>query len=93
MCDRESQIPQDVLDGTCYSLQEYFGVHKIEDLYVFRVWAPRAVKVMLTGDFNGWQDDTPLQKIHEKGIWEIFVSCGRISCLTTTPLFILPFLS
>ena len=37
MCDRESQIPQDVLDGTCYSLQEYFGVHKIEDLYVFRV--------------------------------------------------------
>ena len=79
MCDRESQIPQDVLDGTCYSLQEYFGVHKIEDLYVFRVWAPRAVKVMLTGDFNGWQDDTPLQKIHEKGIWEIFVSCGRIT--------------
>ena len=79
MRDCESQIPQDVLDGTCYSLQEYFGVHKTDNSYIFRVLAPRAVKVMLTGDFNDWQDDTPLQKIHEKGIWEISVPCGRIA--------------
>lgn len=78
MCDSESQIPQDIFDGSSCSLQEYFGVHKIDGSYFFRVWAPRAVKVMLTGDFNDWRDDTPLKRIQERGIWEISLPCEKI---------------
>ena len=69
---------QAFLQGTNYTSQDYFGVHEQEDGYVFRVWAPRAAKVMLTGDFNEWRDDLPLVKTHDSGIWEISLPFGKI---------------
>lgn len=61
---------QSFFEGTNYFAQDFFGVHEENDFYVFRVFAPRAVKVMLTGDFNDWRDDTPMEKISERGVFE-----------------------
>lgn len=61
-------------EGTNFRAYEYLGVHKITDnsalKYVFRVWAPNADAVFLSGDFNFWSTDHPMKKITDEGIWE-----------------------
>lgn len=65
--------------GTAERAYELMGAHPAnkqgEDGYVFRVWAPHARNVYLTGSFNGWNTrNTPLLKVTEQGIWEVFVA-------------------
>lgn len=59
--------------GTNFFSYEYMGVHKTEcengNVYTFRVWAPNAVRVAVTGDFNSWCAE-PATRITEAGIWE-----------------------
>lgn len=55
--------------GTNYRSYAYLGAHRLRGGgYVFRVWAPNADAVFLTGDFNGWGDDTPMEK-QPGGVW------------------------
>ena len=56
--------------GTNFHAQKYLGVHKEDGNYVFRVWAPNAEKVFVCGDFNGWDDSSPMKIITEGGIYE-----------------------
>ena len=49
---------------------EFFGAHKTEAGAVFRVWAPRAKAVAVTGAFNGWQTDSHPMRLISDGIWE-----------------------
>ena len=51
----------------------YFGIHRLEDGWVYREWAPAADAMYLTGDFNNWNRTShPLTKIDKFiGIWEI----------------------
>ena len=62
--------------GRNFKAQQFFGAHKTgDDEFTFRVWAPHAVKVCLTGDFNDWDENScPLTKISEGGVWEIKLS-------------------
>lgn len=53
---------------------EILGVHKEDSSYIFRVFAPNAEKAFLVGDFNGWQETSPMERIADEGIWEIRVS-------------------
>ncbi len=40
----------------------------------FAVWAPNAVQVFVTGDFNSWdRSSCPLQSREQSGIWEGFI--------------------
>ena len=64
--------------GTNYFSYEYMGAHKIENGYVFRVWAPNADSIFLTGDFNGWSEDTPMVEVDPAGLWEGFVPCENV---------------
>lgn len=45
---------KDFYDGNSFDDYTYLGAHKAESGYTFRVYAPRAVRVTLTGEFNGW---------------------------------------
>ncbi len=54
----------------------FLGCHKAErdgvSGYLFRVWAPNAAGVSVTGDWNFWNpDDLPMEYL-EYGIWEAF---------------------
>ena len=42
--------------GTGVRSYEYFGCHKAESGYVFRVWAETPQSVSVVGDFNGWSE-------------------------------------
>lgn len=72
--------------GTNYETYSFLGVHCIQKKgdtktkgsafqYVFRVWAPNAVRVCLVGDFPdleaGWEKGIPMTRVTEKGVWEL----------------------
>ncbi|MBR7100552.1 MAG: 1,4-alpha-glucan branching protein GlgB [Clostridia bacterium] len=64
--------------GENYKTYEFMGSHKTErdgkDGYVFRVWAPHAVKVSVVGDFNGWKDDAHfMEKMIDGETFEAFI--------------------
>jgi 1,4-alpha-glucan branching enzyme len=64
--------------GTNYRSWEYMGSHRKGDNYVFRVWAPNADSVCLTGDFNGWDpSENPMTRITDGGIWETSVPAAE----------------
>ncbi|MBR2335867.1 MAG: 1,4-alpha-glucan branching protein GlgB [Clostridia bacterium] len=49
---------------------EYLGAHKEGRSYAFRVFAPRADRVFLIGDFCSWDDRYPMEK-NADGVFEI----------------------
>jgi len=64
--------------GTNYESYRYFGAHPDvqngEDGVVFRVWAPHAKSVTVTGSFNDWDTSCdPMSQIADSGIWELFI--------------------
>ena len=60
--------------GTNYRAFDYLGAHKEKDGFVFRVWAPNAERIFLVGDFCGWDESYPMEKITPNGVWEIRLS-------------------
>ncbi len=58
----------------------YYGLHKTNNGWVFREWAPNALEIYLIGDFNGWQEneDYKLKHIEGTGNWEIELSEEKI---------------
>lgn len=64
--------------GTNYESYRYFGSHRDfrdgKEGAVFRVWAPHAASVHVTGSFNEWSSDaSPMTKISDGGVWECFI--------------------
>lgn len=59
--------------GENYQAYRFLGTHRENEGWVFRVWAPRALRVELTGDFNEWGGQE-MALDHNTGIWE-----GRVS--------------
>ena len=57
--------------GTWDCAYEYYGAHPCQGGWVFRVWAPQARHVALSGDFNGWQR-WDMRRL-EDGTWELTV--------------------
>ena len=53
----------------------YFGLHKKDDGWVFREWAPNATSIFLTGIFTGWteNDNYKMKRINLNGDWEIIL--------------------
>lgn len=50
----------------------FFGLHQTEAGWVFREWAPAAMKVYFLCDASGWQDKAEfLLHRKENGIWEV----------------------
>ncbi|MCX6256828.1 MAG: alpha amylase C-terminal domain-containing protein [Bacteroidia bacterium] len=54
----------------------YFGINfdTTRNGWTYREWAPKALDLFLTGDFNGWKRDTHRLTMNDFGIWEIFLS-------------------
>ena len=69
----DSLAPYLFHQGTNFCAWRYLGVHKLAESgkYVFRVWAPNAERVYLTGEFNGWGKDLQMERVTPGGVWEI----------------------
>ncbi|NQU55555.1 MAG: alpha amylase C-terminal domain-containing protein [Bacteroidetes bacterium] len=50
----------------------YFGLHKTNDGWVIREWAPNATFIYLIGTFNNWQEEKEYTFLPlENGVWEL----------------------
>ena len=68
--------------GSPARLYEALGAHAVERDGVagvrFAVWAPRASRVSVVGDFNGWDGERHrMRRQSDTGVWEIFVPAVR----------------
>ena len=59
----------------------FLGCHRAQrdgvDGFCFRVWAPNARAVSVTGDWNYWNTaDLPMERL-EYGVWEAFSSYAK----------------
>ncbi len=60
--------------GEHFQAYKYLGAHWTEAACTFRVWAPRASKVFVTGDFCDWQQDQyPAKRVDSSGIFECII--------------------
>ena len=63
--------------GENHHAAELLGVHSTRGGFVFRVWAPNARAVSVTGDFNFWNpEDLPMKPIG-CGVWEATSSFAK----------------
>ncbi len=77
----EIRLTQDNIDLTDFaSGHEYFGLHFQDNQWVFREWAPNAVKILLIGDMTTWQEkkDFALSRLGENDVWEIRLPSDRL---------------
>ncbi|KPL12096.1 MAG: 1,4-alpha-glucan branching protein [Bacteroides sp. SM23_62] len=50
----------------------YFGLHRLNDHWVFREWAPNATRIFLIGEFTGWEESTEWElRSAGNGNWEL----------------------
>ncbi|AUH33463.1 1,4-alpha-glucan branching protein GlgB [Paracoccus tegillarcae] len=65
-------------EGTHNRLWQVLGAHvrnhEGADGTHFAVWAPNAVRVSVTGDFNQWDGRRhPMRRVGQTGVWELFI--------------------
>ncbi len=53
---------------------QYFGIHRTENGWVYREWAPGAEAMYLTGDFCGWDRHAHPMKKLPGGVYEVEIS-------------------
>ncbi len=75
--DERSPLDQ-FLQGESARAYEFLGAHFVNwdnrDGVVFRVWAPNAQTVSVTGDFNDWDKDANfMYRVSDSGVWELFI--------------------
>ncbi len=74
-CTETDLAPYFFHQGSTREAYRYLGVHKEENGFVFRVWAPNASYVAVVGEFCDWNPDAhPAKRITEGGIWQAHVS-------------------
>ena len=58
----------------------YYGLHRTNEGWVFREWAPNATAIYLLGEFNDWRKhpDYALTKVGD-GNWEIKLPLGALA--------------
>ena len=51
----------------------YFGLHKTEDSWILREWAPNATDIFVVGDFNDWTESSKfaMKRLRGTNNWEI----------------------
>ena len=51
----------------------YFGIHRTQDGWYYREWAPGAQEMYLTGDFCNWDRHAFPMEAKENGVFELFL--------------------
>jgi 1,4-alpha-glucan branching enzyme len=57
----------------------FFGLHKTENAWVFREWAPNATVIYLIGNFNDWKEIEACKLINKGNYWEIVLPLNALN--------------
>ena len=63
---------QDFFDGKVFDAWRWFGFRINDQSVIFRVFAPNAAKITVTGAFNDWKEDELIQD-GRSGFWSVSV--------------------
>lgn len=66
---------RDFLEGKSFDGYKFFGAHKKDKGYIFRVLVPNAEKVSIIGDFNDWQKQN--MRKYSTGVFSITVDNAK----------------
>lgn len=55
------------------NFHEYYGFQKTRTGWIYRDWAPAADEVLLTGDFNNWDNNSHKLERIDENTWEISI--------------------
>ena len=77
LCDKNLNISKHSVSYR-YGAYERMGAHVENGRYIFRVWAPRADKVLLVGDFCGWDNGCSMTRGSD-GIFEASIDVSSVS--------------
>ena len=58
--------------GQSFDMHHHLGAHKVQEGYVFRVYAPHTERITLVGDFNDWSD-WEMYRCFNGHFWEVTV--------------------
>lgn len=67
---------RDFLEGKSFDGYKFFGAHKKDKGYIFRVLAPNADRVSIIGDFNDWQKQN--MRKYSTGVFSITIDDAKI---------------
>ena len=78
--DKDYEFPLYIFhQGKNYKAYEFFGCHRIKgDTFAFRVWAPHAKQVSVSGDFNCWDNEANVMAEISDGIYEAKIDNVKI---------------
>lgn len=62
--------------GQAYDIYKYLGCYLTKEGAVFRVFAPSAASIDVTGEFNDWKE-TPMKRTYDGNFWECTISGVR----------------
>lgn len=70
-------VPREFFTGECFDAYRYLGAHPHtspdgQSGWLFRVWAPGAVRIHVCGGFDGWGPGVEMQR-EDTGIWCAFI--------------------
>jgi len=59
----------------------YYGLHRTDEGWIFREWAPNATAIYIVGTFNRWEERTGyrMNRINQQGDWEIALPLGAMN--------------
>jgi len=59
----------------------YYGLHRNDNSWILREWAPNATNIYLIGTYNGWKEkpEFRMQKINHYGDWEIILPVNAMN--------------
>lgn len=67
---------RDYLEGRSFDGYKFFGAHKKDKGYIFRILAPNADKVSIIGDFNDWQKQS--MRKYSTGVFSITIDEAKV---------------
>lgn len=67
---------QELYAGDSFSAHSFLGAHPLQEGFVFRVYAPAALKMALIGEFSDWQE-IPMERIYDGLFYEVSVSSAK----------------
>jgi len=59
----------------------FYGLHRNDENWIFREWAPNATAIYLTGTFNNWKEKSgyEMRRINRQGDWEILLPLSSMN--------------
>lgn len=57
---------------------KFFGMHKEDDMWVLREWAPAATAIYLIGSFNKWQESEEYRFEKKENYWELKIPQAKL---------------